>query len=93
VVFVPDTFTDTIQALDACTGVPLWSFPLIGPPASAPAVVGNNVYVGSGTRETDAEYKGARDTGIPTEDLASVAGPHPLSPLSGITAFQLATGD
>jgi outer membrane protein assembly factor BamB len=93
VVFVPDTFTDTIQALDASTGLPLWSFPLIGPPASAPAVVGNNLYVGSGTRETDAEYKGARDTGIPTEDLASVAGPHPLSPLSGITAFQLATGD
>jgi outer membrane protein assembly factor BamB len=93
VVFVPDTFTDTIQALDAATGRPLWAFPLIGPPASAPAIVGNTVYVGSGTRETDAEFKAARDTGIPTEDLASVAGPHPLSPLSGITAFQLATGD
>jgi outer membrane protein assembly factor BamB len=91
VVFVPDTFTDTVQALDAATGLPLWTSPLIGPPASAPAVVGDSIYLGSGTRETDAEYKGARDTGIPTEDLASIVGPHPLSPLSGITAFRLAS--
>jgi outer membrane protein assembly factor BamB len=91
VVFVPDTFTDTVQALDAATGHPLWAAPLIGPPASAPAVVGNSIYLGSGTRETDAEYKGARDTGIPTQDLATVIGPHPLSPLSGVTAFELAS--
>jgi polyvinyl alcohol dehydrogenase (cytochrome) len=91
VVFIPDTFTDTVQALDAATGLLLWTAPLIGPPASAPAVVGDSIYLGSGTRETDAEFKGARDTGIPTEDLASIAGPHPLSPLSGITAFKLAS--
>jgi outer membrane protein assembly factor BamB len=90
VVFLPDTFTDTLQALDAATGLLLWAAPLIGPPASAPAVVGDRVFVGSGTRETDAEFKAARDAGIPTDELASVAGPHPLSPLSGLTAFKLA---
>jgi outer membrane protein assembly factor BamB len=91
VVFFPDTFTDTVQALDAATGLPLWAAPLIGPPASAPAVVGDHIFLGSGTRETDAEFKGARDTGIPTDELATIAGPHPLSPLSGITAFRLAS--
>jgi outer membrane protein assembly factor BamB len=90
VVFLPDTFTDTLQALDASTGLLLWAAPLIGPPASAPAVVGDQVFVGSGTRETDAEFKAARDAGIPTDELATVAGPHPLSPLSGVTAFRLA---
>lgn len=48
VVFVPDTFTFTMQAWDADTGVPLWSFPMQGPPASPPAVVGNSLYFGSG---------------------------------------------
>ena len=48
VVFVPDTFTFTMQAWDADTGVPLWSFPTGGPPASPPAVVGNSLYFGSG---------------------------------------------
>ncbi|MEY2566830.1 MAG: hypothetical protein QOE35_1359 [Actinomycetota bacterium] len=92
VVFLPDTFTDTVQALDAATGLLLWAAPQVGPPASAPAVVGDSIYLGNGTRETDAEYKGARDTGIDTQQLASVLGPHPLSPLSGITAYHLVTG-
>jgi hypothetical protein len=54
--------------------------------------VGDSLYVGGGTRETDAEYKAIRDTGIDTQALASAIGPHPLSPLSGIFAFQLAGG-
>ena len=54
--------------------------------------VGDSIYLGNGTRETDAEFKGARDTGIDTQQLASVLGPHPLSPLSGITAYHLVTG-
>jgi outer membrane protein assembly factor BamB len=48
VVFVPDTFTFTLQAFDANTGVPLWAFPMQGPPASPPAIVGASLYVGSG---------------------------------------------
>ncbi|MCU1448965.1 MAG: PQQ-like domain [Acidimicrobiales bacterium] len=48
VVFIPDTFTFTVQAFDANTGVPLWAFPMQGPPASPPAIVGNSLYLGSG---------------------------------------------
>ena len=90
VVFVPDTFTDTLMALDAETGTLLAARPMLGPPASAPAVVGDSVYLGGGTRETDAEYKAIRDTGIDTQQLASAVGPHPLSPLSGIFAYRVA---
>ena len=90
VVFVPNTFTDTLMLLDAETGRLITTRPLLGPPASAPAVVGDSVYLGGGTRETDAEYKAIRDTGVDTQALAGAIGPHPLSPLSGIFAFQLA---
>jgi outer membrane protein assembly factor BamB len=47
-VFIPDTFTFSIQAFDANTGTPIWAFPMQGPPASPPAVVGNSLYLGSG---------------------------------------------
>jgi len=63
VVFVPDTFTFTMQAWDADTGVPLWSFPTQGPPASPPAVVGNSIYFGSGV-----------DFGAPLNSIGSVWG-------------------
>lgn len=89
VVFVPNTFTATLQALDAETGLLLWAG-AVPPSSSAPAVVGDSVYLGGGTRETDAEYKSFRDTGLDTQALASVVGPHPLSPASGIFAFELA---
>jgi outer membrane protein assembly factor BamB len=89
VVFVPDTFSSTVMALDAESGRLLWTSPVF-PSSSAPAVVGDSIYLGGGTRETDAEYKGIRDTGVDTQALASVIGPHPLSPASGIFAFRLA---
>lgn len=92
-VFVPDTFTSTLLVLDAETGRLLTARPVLGPPASAPAVVGDSVYLGGGTRETDAEFKGARDAGIDTQQLASVLGPHPLSPLSSISAFHIVPGE
>ncbi len=49
VAFVPDTFSDTLMALDATTGTTLWAFALNGPPSSTPVVVGDAVYVGAGT--------------------------------------------
>ncbi|HEX6488609.1 MAG TPA: PQQ-binding-like beta-propeller repeat protein [Candidatus Dormibacteraeota bacterium] len=51
VAFVPDTFSDTVEALDATTGTPLWAFPLDGPPSSTPVVVGDALYLGTGTGE------------------------------------------
>jgi polyvinyl alcohol dehydrogenase (cytochrome) len=82
VAFVPDTFTSSVQALDAATGTLLWTAPVVGPPASAPVAVGDSVYLGAGTRETDAEFKSFGT------QLQAV-GNHPLSPLSGIYAFHL----
>lgn len=49
VVFVPDTFTFSMQAYSADLGVPLWSFPLVGAPSSGPAVLGDSIYFGAGT--------------------------------------------
>ena len=89
-VFVPNTFTDTLMVLDAETGALLVARPLLGPPSSAPTVVGDSVYLGGGTRETDAEYKAFQETGVDTQGLSSTLGPHPLSPLSGIFAFRVA---
>lgn len=84
VVLVPSTFDFTIKAFDANTGNVLWAHPLIGATSSAPVIVGDSIYVGSGTRTTDAEYKqfggGALD---------GVVGPHVLSPLAGTWGFEL----
>ena len=49
VVYVPDTFTDSLLALDADTGAVLRAQPVIGPPASPVAISGNSLYIGSGT--------------------------------------------
>lgn len=88
VAFVPDTFTLTMLALDTGSGLPLWQFPLAGAPSSAAAIVGDSVYFGSGTRETDAEFKAFGDEA--EELFGGTIGPHPLSPLSGIYGFELA---
>jgi outer membrane protein assembly factor BamB len=89
VAFVPDTTTSSLIALNAATGLPLWQAPVVGPPSSTAVVSGSTVIVGTGTRETDLEYKAFNDN---LQDLESVAGPSPLSPLSAIQAFRLATG-
>ncbi|MEY2470652.1 MAG: hypothetical protein QOF21_3350 [Actinomycetota bacterium] len=49
--FVPDTFTDSLVVLDANTGVPLRVQPLNVPPAGPPAISGNSVYMGAGISE------------------------------------------
>ena len=54
VVFVPDTFTDSLLALDADTGAILRSQPLNAPPSSAVAISGSSLYLGSGTTEQGA---------------------------------------
>lgn len=90
VAFVPDTFTASLQAIDADTGRLLWTAPIGAPPASSPAVVGDAVYLGGGTRETDAEFKAL---GTSAQDaFGRLLGNHPLSPVSGIFAFHLASG-
>jgi hypothetical protein len=84
VVLVPSTFSFELLAVDATTGGPLATLPLLGAPSSGPTVVGNQVFLGTGTRTTDLEFKafggGAFD---------ALLGPSPLSPLSSVTAFRV----
>jgi outer membrane protein assembly factor BamB len=79
-VFVPSTFDFSVKAFDANTGLLRWIMPMHGPPSSNPVVVGDSLYMGTGTRQTDLEYK--LFDGGPTIS--------PLSPLSGVYAFELA---
>jgi outer membrane protein assembly factor BamB len=79
VAFVPDTTTFSVIAVNTMTGLPLWQSPVLGPPSGTAVVDGSTVVVGSGTRETDLEYK------------AFGHAIDPLQPASGIQAFRLAT--
>jgi outer membrane protein assembly factor BamB len=88
VVFASVTFGFRIQAFDAGTGLPLWATPTIGAPSGAPVVVGDMLYFGTGTRETDAEFKTFGDQ--LQSALSGPLGEHPLSRLSGIFAYRLA---
>jgi outer membrane protein assembly factor BamB len=49
IVFVPDTVGLSLQAYDANTGTLLLERPVNGAPASSPTVVGNMVFIGTGT--------------------------------------------
>jgi outer membrane protein assembly factor BamB len=84
IVLVPSTFDFTLKAFSADTGVLLWEHPLNGASSSTPVVVGDSVYLGAGTRTTDAEWKmfGAGA-------VEGTAGAHALSRTSGIWAFSL----
>jgi hypothetical protein len=83
VALVPDTFGSNLLALDIATGRPLAMLPVPAPPSSTPVAVGDSVYMGGGTRTTDAEYKSFGN------DLQTL-GNHPLSPVSGVFAFRVA---
>jgi hypothetical protein len=87
VVLVPSTFDFSLQAYDASTGVLLATIPVGGAPSSAPAIVGDRVFIGAGTRTTDVEFKafggGALDPFV---------GASPLSPASGVYGFRLPVG-
>jgi polyvinyl alcohol dehydrogenase (cytochrome) len=80
VAFVPDTTEFSVIAIDTSTGLPLWQGPVLGPPSGTAVVDGSTVVVGSGTRETDLEYK------------AFGHAIDPLQPASGIQAFRLPVG-
>ena len=89
VVFVPETVPSDLVALDASTGLPLWASPVIGPPSSTAVVAGDSVYLGTGTRETDLEYKAF---GLELQrSFTDTIGESPLSPVSGVQAWTLAS--
>lgn len=88
VVFVPVTFGFRIMAFEAATGLPLWAMPTFGPPSSTPVPLGDMLFTGTGTRETDLEFKAFGDQ--LQNILSGPLGEHPLSRLSGIFGFRLA---
>jgi outer membrane protein assembly factor BamB len=89
VVFMPVTTCSCLLALNLKTGAPLWVNPAIGPPSSTAVVSGSSVYLGTGTNESDLEYKGL-GLAVPA-GVQRAIGQSPLSPLSGVQAWQLAS--
>jgi outer membrane protein assembly factor BamB len=87
VVLVADTVNFALHAFSANTGLLLATRPLPGPPSSAPVVVGDSVYVAIGTSESDLEFK-AFDHRL-QDAFGDTIGASPLSPLSGVFAFNL----
>lgn len=88
VVLLPVTTCSCLLALSLRTGAPLWVNPVIGPPSSTAVVSGASVYLGTGTNESDLEYK-ALGLAVPA-GTQRLIGQSPLSPLAGVQAWQLA---
>jgi outer membrane protein assembly factor BamB len=87
IVFVASTAGLSVQAFDADThGAPLWtSPPLNGAPSSGVAVTDTGIYIGAGTRQTDAGYKVTEDDSA----VAGLIGADPQERLAGIWGFEV----
>lgn len=100
VVFVPSTAGFSVQAFEASTGALLWTSPLLnGPPSSGVAVTADAIYLGTGTRQTDAGFKITGNdsalpsdvTGVVSDIVTDVAGADPQERTAGIWAFRVAS--
>jgi outer membrane protein assembly factor BamB len=87
IALVPETVPSDLVALNATTGAPLWVNPVIGPPSSSAVVVGNSVYLGTGTTESDLEYKSLGL--VVAQKTSAYVGQGPLDPVSGVQAWTL----
>lgn len=76
---------DLLKVWDARTGALLGAHPLLGPISSGPAIVGDRVYVGSGTASSDLC---AKDT--PGADLCLAVFDQVVGATGGVHAFELA---
>jgi outer membrane protein assembly factor BamB len=74
-----------LRAYDTNTGLLRWVTPVLGPASSAPAIVGDSVYIGSGTASSDVC---AKDT-PPVSELCFAALDATLGTVGGIHAFEL----
>lgn len=90
IVFVASTAGLSVQAFDAdLGGAPLWtSPPLDGAPSSGVAVTDAGIYIGAGTRQTDAGYKVTEDDSA----VAGLVGADPQERLAGIWGFEVVAG-
>jgi polyvinyl alcohol dehydrogenase (cytochrome) len=79
------------RALDAATGRVLWAFPLGAPISSGAAIAGNFVVVGSGTSESDVEFKTCAQAPAPLvqpcEQTPLNQTLNPLGDLGGVWGF------
>lgn len=98
-VFVASTVGLAVEAFHADTGVLVWRSPLNGAPSSGVAVAGDSIYLGAGTRQTDAGFKLEGDDSVAPEGLRQVVeavgaaeyiGSDPQERLSGVWAFRAA---
>ena len=74
-----------LRAYDANNGIPMWAAPLAGPISSAAAIVGDSLYIGSGTSSSDAC---AKDT-PPFSEACMTAFDATLGTTGGIHGFRL----
>ncbi len=83
-VFVASTVGLAVDTYDADTGLPVWrSTPLNGAPSSGIAVTHDGIYLGAGTRQTDAGFKIQGDDSMVPAELQSVIGATPVADLVG----------
>lgn len=96
-VLVASTVGLAVEAFHADTGVLVWRSPLNGAPSSGVAVAGNAIYLGAGTRQTDAGFKLEGDDSVVPDGLRQVVeaagaaeyvGSDPQERLSGVWAFR-----
>jgi outer membrane protein assembly factor BamB len=57
-VYLSDTFGLRLDVYDANTGAMLWTHPLNGAPSSGPALVGDSIYLGTGTAADPVSFVG-----------------------------------
>lgn len=84
VVLVPSTFSLSLLSLRADDGLPLSMLATLGAPSSSPVAIGDSVYLGVGTSQSDLEFKA-----FGGDALKSLLGASPLSPLSGVYRFSV----
>lgn len=76
---------DLLKAFDARNGRILWTAPLLGPISSGPAIVGDSLYVGSGTSSSDACAKE-----LPINEQCQQFFDEAVGATGGVHAFELA---
>lgn len=86
---------DVLRAYDARTGALLWAFPLAAPISSGAAITASGIVIGSGTSESDVEFKTCDNLPAPLQAPCK-ATPlnttlNPLSKANGVWAFSIAT--
>lgn len=85
-VVVAGALDNLLKVFEAGTGALLYAAPLAGPISSGPAIVGDSIYIGSGTSSSDLCAKD-----LPGSEACFQLFDETLSQTGGVHAFRLAT--